>query len=184
MDKDLSCNLDDLTCIDSNCPMLDRGRVLGAFDEALRYLKGRCSNGCVHPHAVAVKAHALYCQGLPEKAKKPSAVTFKRYVSGRGSPRDVLDLLQSFGVVPASRVALCRATLMSAFREAVGQMEGRIRRGKARALHIADRAHEIYAQKTAECGVRPSRHTFRRLVFGKTADPQVIRLLEQLLLAG
>jgi hypothetical protein len=75
------------------------------------------------------------------------------------------------------RARLDRTRLLEAFRQAAASAEGSVRKGS----YFARRAREIYLQGEDQAALGPSYHTFRRLLYGKTADLEIIGLLAPVL---
>jgi hypothetical protein len=155
--------------------MLDKDRVLNAFLQALREPGPGKRAGTVRPRAVAVRAHEIYCAGLAEGEKRPAVETFRKFATGRLAIPEVVRLLKAADVRATLRARLNRNRVREVFREAVQRLENRLVKGHARPLQIARRAYELY---TKDEETPPSRHTFQRLIYGKTADPEILALIE------
>jgi hypothetical protein len=155
--------------------MLDKDRVLNAFAQALREPGGEKRAGAVRPRAVAVRAHGIYCAGLGEGEKRPALETFRKFATGRLAIPEVVRLLKSADVRATLRASLNRRRVREVFREAIQRLETRLVKGQARPLQIARRAYELY---TRDGENPPSKYTFQRLIYGKTADPEILALIE------
>ena len=151
--------------------MFDREKILASFRKALDECGTEASR--LRPRAVAIRAYTIYCAGLAPGEKRPAFDTFRRYTTGRLALPEVVALLKEGDVRPLSRTQLDRERLREVFREAVRSLESRIRKGRATPLQIARRAHEIYTKSGETSELRPSFHTFQRLVYGKLADPEI-----------
>lgn len=159
--------------------MLDRDKVIAAFHKALENSSPESAD--LSPRSVALRAHAHYCEALGADEKRPSGETFRKYVAGKKAWPEILSLLQEANVRPALRARLDRERLRAVFSEAVQRLEARILRGHAKPLQIARRAHELYVRDSAghaPDALRPSHYTFRRLIYGKAADPEIVTLIE------
>jgi hypothetical protein len=155
--------------------MLDRDKVLNAFHKALEEKSGIAD---ISPRSVALRARDLYCSALHPGEKQPSTETFRKYVAGKSALPEILEILERANVRPAMRARLNRERLRAVFHEAVQRLESRILRGQAKPLQIARRAHELYTRDSADETLRPSHYTFRRLIYGKAADPEILTLIE------
>lgn len=155
----------------------DQRAILKSFERALRELVLE-KNGEFRPRTVAVRAHRIYCAGLPAERKKPSLETFRKLATGRRALPEVGEMLKAASVQPTSRARLDRERLRAVFQEAVQRLEARILRGQAKPAQVARRAYEIYTRESPDEKVsQPSRHTFQRLIYGKGADPEIVTLL-------
>jgi hypothetical protein len=158
--------------------MLDREHVIEAFLKALGELGLGKKEGTIRPRAVAVRAHEIYCGRLPAHIKRPSAETFRKFATGRLAIPEVVERLEGANVQPVSRARLDRDRLKAVFQEAIQRMEARLFKRPARPLQIARRAHEIYVRETSKSDAVPSHYTFQRLIYGKAADPEILKLIE------
>ena len=158
--------------------VLDPERVLAAFREALETLTQVIPDRDIRPRTVALRAHEIYCANLIPGERRPSFATFRNYISAKSPVPEVLDLLQKADVRPAAHARLDRRQLRAAFQEAIQRLEARILRGRAKPLQIARRAHEIYLRDIGGGAPRPSPYTFRRLIYGKAADLDILSLME------
>jgi hypothetical protein len=160
--------------------MLDRKKIAASFEHALRELNDGPRRGALSPRAVAVRAHAIYRAGLGPNENPSSWETFRRFTAGKLAIPEVVALLEAANVRSAARARLDRQRLRQVFEEAIQRMESRILKGQAKPLQIARRAYALYTQvpdASAEGG-QPSHHTFERLIYGKTADPEIRTLIE------
>lgn len=161
--------------------MLDRDRVLTCFARALRELGEEKRARGVRPRAVAVRAHEIYCSTLGDGEKRPAAETFRKFATGRLAIPEIVRLLKAANVRATLRAHLNRRRVREVFREAIQRLETRLVKGHARPLQIARRAYEIYTRDprndAASGGSLPSRYTFQRLIYGKTADPEILTLI-------
>ncbi len=157
--------------------MLDRKKIVTSFEQALRELSAGPRKGGVSPRAVAVRAHGIYRSGVSPEENPSSWETFRRFTAGRLAIPEVVALLKTADVRSATRTRLDRRKLREVFQEAIQRMESRILKGQAKPLQIARRAYAIYTQDAADGG-QPSHHTFERLIYGKTADPEILTLIE------
>lgn len=148
---------------------------MAAFDRALRELG---DGERASPRAVALKARDHYCAELKPGEKTPSTETFRKYVAGKSALPEILEILERANVKPATRARIDRDRLRVVFQEAVQRLEARILRGQANPLQIARRAHELYNRDAGAETLRPSHYTFRRLIYGKAADPEILTLIE------
>jgi hypothetical protein len=73
-----------------------------------------------------------------------------------------------------------RTRLLLSFRMAAEELERDFITARAKRLQVARRAHEIYVRASGESPA-PSLHTFERLLYGKSALPDVRRILDPLL---
>ncbi len=162
--------------------MLDRDRILESFRRALDRLEGDWDGASsarrITPRSVAVRAHAIFCTDLVPGEKRPSLTTFCMFVAGKSALPEVVDLLETASIRPATHARLDRKRLHAVFHEAVRRLEARILRGQAKPLQIARRAYEIYTRDAHHGPQKPSRHTFQRLIYGKNADPEILTLIE------
>lgn len=154
--------------------MLDRKKIVASFEQALRELTGSPRRGALSPRAVAVRAHVIYRAGLGPHENPSSWETFRRFTGGRLAIPEVVELLDAANVRSAARARLDREKLKQVFQEAIQRMESRLLKGQVKPLQIARRAYAIYIQD----GSQPSHHTFERLIYGKTADPEIRTLIE------
>jgi hypothetical protein len=154
----------------------DQRLILKSFERALRELASE-KIGEFRPRTVAVRAHRIYCAGLPSERKKPSLETFRKLATGRRALPEVGEMLKAASVHPTSRARLDRERLRAVFQEAVQRLEARILRGQAKPTQVARRAYEIYTRESNEKVSQPSRHTFQRLIYGKGADPEIVTLI-------
>ncbi len=124
--------------------------------------------------AMAHLAWRLYGEGLPE-GERPSRGTFRHLVIGSGADPELLALLSASDLVSKQRrTALKRAGVLESFRQALAQIEAE---GKELSYHaVADLARRLYGESIPE-GEPPSRNTFRHLVNGSRADPELLALL-------
>ncbi|HSA58464.1 MAG TPA: hypothetical protein VLJ37_02110 [bacterium] len=160
--------------------MLDKDRVLNAFAQALREPAVEKRTRTVRPRAIAVQAHRIYCENLSEGEKRPAAETFRKFATGKLAIPEIVRLLKAADVRVTLRASLNRRRVREVFREAIQRLETRLVKGRARPLQIARRAYEIYtrdADESASGGSSPSRYTFQRLIYGKTADPEILTLI-------
>jgi hypothetical protein len=162
--------------------MLDRKRIVASFQQALVTLREGPRKGSLSPRAVAVRAHEIYRSGAAPGENPSSWETFRRFTAGRLAIPEVVDLLNAAGIRSAARARLDRQKLRHVFEEAIQRMESRILQGRAKPLQIARRAYAIYTQDGSDDdgsgAPRPSHHTFERLIYGKTADPEILTLIE------
>jgi len=156
--------------------MLDKDRVLNAFAQALREPGGEKRAGTVRPRAVAVRAHEIYCAALADDEKRPAVETFRKFATGKLAVPEIVQLLKAADVRVTLRATLNRRRVREVFQEAVQRLETRLVKGRARPLQIARRAYELYTRNSDETS--PSRYTFQRLIYGKTADPEILTLIE------
>jgi hypothetical protein len=160
--------------------MLCRNEVILAFRRAVSELGDRLPEG-TRPRAIAHRAHEIYCAGLAPHRKKPSPETFRKFATGRLAIPEVARLLKSAHVQPAARAPLDRERLREVFREAIRSMESRLLQGRARPLQIVRRAYKIYVREDSRGELRPSHHTFERLIYGKRSDPEILDLIHAVL---
>jgi hypothetical protein len=156
--------------------MLDRKKIVASFREALGELTEGPRKGAVSPRAVAIRAHEIYRSRVGPAENPSSWETFRRYTGGPLALPEVVELLKAAGVRSATRARLDREKLKQVFQEAIQRMESRILQGRAKPLQVARRAYAIYTQDAS--GGQPSHHTFERLIYGKTADPEILTLIE------
>ncbi len=160
----------------SKITRLDRSRLVEVFRRALTEEKFARATG-PRPRTVAVRAHKLYCEGLPPDTAQPALVTFTQRVTGRSADVAVLNVLKEGGIENHPHAVLNRVRLIASFRESLEKSKSRIERGVARPLHIADYAHRLYTEKLDIQEIRPSPLTFRRLVYGQGGDPEILEIL-------
>lgn len=161
--------------------MLDRKKIVASFEHALRELGDGPRRGGLTPRAVAVRAHEIYRSGVSPEENPSSWETFRRFTAGKLAIPEVVELLEAADVRPVTRARLDRQKLREVFQEAIQRMESRILKGQAKPLQIARRAYAIYTQEASGESSRagqPSHHTFERLIYGKTADPEILTLIE------
>ncbi|HSA59190.1 MAG TPA: hypothetical protein VLJ37_05845 [bacterium] len=158
--------------------MLDRKRIVASFEQALVALKAGPRKDSLSPRAVAVRAHEIYRSGAAPGENPSSWETFRRFTAGRLAIPEVVELLNAAGIRSAARARLDRQKLRHVFEEAIQRMEARLVKGQAKPLQIARRAYAIYTQDAADHLTQPSHHTFERLIYGKTADPEILTLIE------
>jgi hypothetical protein len=161
--------------------MLDRDKVLEVFRQALEDLRAEVRARGIRPRTVGLRAHQVYCANLNPGEKRPSSETFRKYVSGKTALPEIIELLEEANVRPTGRARLDRKRVRAVFQEAVRRLEARILRGQAKPLQIARRAHELYNRGATRETLRPSHYTFRRLIYGKAADPEILTLIEEAL---
>ncbi len=151
---------------------LQREAVLQAFREALAQIEAEGKE--VGYTAVAYHAHRIYGEALSEGAR-PGQGAFRALVSGQTADSEVLALLAASALVgKRSKISLQREAVLQALREALAQIEAE---GKEVNYQVvADHAHRIYCEALPE-GERPSQGTFRQLVTGQKAAPEVLALL-------
>lgn len=156
---------------------IDRCRMIDAFERAITTVNTEARRPS-RPRTIAVRAHRFYCAQLPSGERPPALVSFTQRVTGKTADPEILLLLEKAGIVRSPHASISRERLKEAFGECIRQLESRILRGVARPLHVADSAHKIYLEKTSPTEIKPSQLTFRRLVYGRNADPEIVSLLE------
>lgn len=161
--------------------MLDRDRVLDAFREALARLRRERPSGAVSPRTVGLRAHEVYCRALGQGEKRPASETFRKFATGQLPLPEVVELLLKAGVRPTLPQRLDRRRLRSVFEQAIQRLESRLLKGQARPRQIVRRAYELYTRDAGENAPRPSHRTFEGLVYGKTADTEILSLIESAL---
>lgn len=165
--------------------MLDRNRLLAAFRRALETLGENpqtARRGGRSPRTIALRAHEIYCSGLAPDEKRPAADTFRKFATGLIPCPEVVALLKNHEIRPVPPQRLDRLKLHSVFSEAIQRLEARILKGQARPLQIVRRAYEIYTRDAAPSLVgQPSHRTFESLIYGKSADPEILTLIESAL---
>jgi len=158
--------------------MLDRDKIISSFEQAIRELGDGSRTDSLRPRTVALKAHEIYRASLGPQEKTSSWETFRRFTHGPLAIPEVETLLKNANIQTSPRARLDRDKLRSVFQEAIQRMEDRLLRGQAKPLQIARRAYVIYTKETEESSPLPSHHTFERLIYGKTADPEILSLIE------
>lgn len=156
--------------------MLNRNRVLSAFQRAIVELVKSPAKAKIRPRTVAVVAHRLYCEECKPIEHRPSAETFRKFSTGQLPFPEVIALLRVAGIHPRPRSRLDREKLRSVFVEAIGRLETRLIKGQARPLQVARRAHELYARSLEGSLHKPSHRTFEDMIYGKSADPEIVEL--------
>ncbi len=152
--------------------ILDRTMLLSSFRRALSQLEAEGKTMRYKP--VAALAHSLYCEGLPE-AERPRQGTFRSLVKGSSGDPELLKLLAASAWVSKQRKTdLDRTKMVLSFRGVLKQIGAEGKEVTYRA--VADRAWGLYIQDLPE-GERPGLSTFRNLVSGPQADPEVLKLL-------
>lgn len=151
---------------------------MDAFLQALKELEDGKRDGKLRPRKVAFRAHEIYCAGLSPLAKRPSPETFRKFATGRLAIPEVVERLQGASVETSSRARLDRDKLKAVFQEAIQRLEARLFKRPARPLQIARRAHEIYIREADKDEAAPSHYTFQRLIYGKAADPEILKLIQ------
>jgi len=151
--------------------------MLESFERAITAVNAEARRPS-RPRTIAVRAHRFYSEGISPGERSPALVSFTQRVAGKTADPEILLLLEKAGIVRSPHASLSRELLKEAFGECIRQLEGRILRGVARPLHVADSAHKIYLEKTSPAEIKPSRLTFRRLVYGQNADPEIVSLME------
>ena len=129
------------------------------------------------PRLGALRAHRLYCTGLPADENIPSTETFRKFATGQWPFPRVLKLLAEAGVRSTARARIDRPRLRSVFEEAIQRLESRLLKGHAKPSEIARRAYELYKLASND-DTKPSRRTFEKLLYGKAADPEISLLVE------
>lgn len=156
---------------------IDRSKMIEAFERAI--IEDEAESGrASRPRTIAVRAHRLFCENLPSGAKPPALVSFTQRVTGKTADPVILSLLEKAGIARVPHASLCRERLRQAFDECIKRLESRILKGVARPLHVADSAHRIYTDSLPDSEPKPSRLTFRRLVYGQGADPEIAAILQ------
>lgn len=158
---------------------MDPVDVLAAFHRALRDCRDEIDAGRIRPRAIALHAHRIFCESVGVLEKKPAWTSFLQLVSGRNARTEIVRLLSERRVKRGRHVRLDRERLVLSFRRAVERLGTRIEKGKAKAIQVANRAHEFYVAGLAADQPKPSRRTFHHLVYGKTADQGIVRLLQE-----
>ncbi|HEX5034998.1 MAG TPA: hypothetical protein VFW62_10990, partial [bacterium] len=75
---------------------IDPTRKLRAFEQVIAQLKA--SGEKATPKQAAIRAHAIYIEGLPED-QRPSPRTFRKWVSGKTKDAEISTLLEKSGVL-------------------------------------------------------------------------------------
>jgi hypothetical protein len=161
--------------------MLDRDKVWDAFRQALDGLLKERPSGGVSPRAVGLRAHDIYCLALSPGEKRPASETFRKFATGQLPFPSVVELLLKAGVRPVLPTRLDRRRLRRVFEQAIERLENRLVKGQARPRQIVRRAYELYTRDADEKAPQPSHRTFEGLVYGKTADPEILTLIEEAL---
>lgn len=156
--------------------MLNRDKIIAAFQQALNELND--GSKTLRPRTVAVRAHEIYRSNLGSDQKPSSWETFRRFTHGPLAIPEVVELLKGANILSTTPARLDRQKLREVFQEAIQRMEDRLLRGQAKPLQIARRAYVIYTKDQDESVTQPSHHTFERLIYGKTADPEIRTLIE------
>lgn len=156
---------------------IDRTRLVESFRRAIEG-GARATGKKLRPRTIAVHAHRFYCEGLAPGEKPPALVSFTQRVTGKTSDAEILNLLKEKGIESRVHAPLDRARLLSAFTECLEKFQFRIEKGGTRPLHVADHAHRIYTEGLAKSELKPSPLTFRRLIYGQSADPDISLLLQ------
>ncbi len=156
---------------------IDRSEMIEAFRRVIEESESE-SGRSPRPRTIAVRAHRLFCENLRSGAKPPALVSFTQRVTGKTADPIILTLLEKAGIERVPHASLCRERLRESFDECIKRLESRILKGVARPLHVADYAHRLYTEKQDVQEIRPSRLTFRRLVYGQGADPEIASLLQ------
>ncbi|HEX5037750.1 MAG TPA: hypothetical protein VFX30_11375 [bacterium] len=157
---------------------LNKLLIFKAFEDAVAELAAANGAEKIKVRAVSARARDLYRSLREEDGSPPSPETFRKYASGPRALPEIVSLLNAAGIRPARRTKLNRDRLRFVFREAVQRFEASVFRGQARPVQIARRAYDLYARSDDAAGApRPSTHTFQRLVYGKTADPEILGLI-------
>ncbi|HSA60452.1 MAG TPA: hypothetical protein VLJ37_12300 [bacterium] len=156
---------------------IDRSKMIEAFERAIEEDEAE-SGRSPRPRTIAVRAHRLFCEDLPSGTKPPALVSFTQRVTGKTADPVILSLLEKAGIDRVPHASLCRERLRQAFDECIKRLESRILKGVARPLHVADSAHRIYTDRSPASEPKPSLLTFRRLVYGQGADPEIASLLQ------
>ena len=150
--------------------------VFSAFEEAVKELAPASGRETLRIRSVALRARELYLS-LGNGAS-PSSETFRKLASGPRALPEVAALLEAAGIRSAKRTRLDRDRLRTVFQEAIQRFEARLFRNRPRPIQIARRAYDLYARTEADSGSpRPSPHTFQRLIYGKTADPEILEMI-------
>lgn len=157
--------------------MINRNKVLEAFQKALEHREGETPIRGWRPRTIALRAHAIYCAGLAPHEKRPKADTFRKFATGGIACEGVVELLQSVQIHPLPPQKLNRDKLRTVFSEAVQRLENRILKGQAKPLQIARRAYDLYT-KDIESTPQPSHRTFESLIYGKSADPEIVEIIQ------
>lgn len=155
---------------------LSRSLVFSAFEEAIKELLPESGPKTLRIRSVALRARDLY-RSLRE-GPPPSSETFRKLASGPRALPEVAALLEAAGIRSAKRAKLDRDRLRTVFQEAIQRFEARLFRNRAKPIQIVRRAYDLYARTEASAGSpRPSPHTFQRLIYGKTADPEILEMI-------
>lgn len=158
---------------------MDRWLVLEAFRLALIRRDEFGGEGKLRPRRIAVEAHRLYCRELGSAVPKPTWFSFKRLISGKDADKTVIQLLESHRVAKRERRELDRNRVLAAFRRAVGELcSGTAGGSGVRPYHVVQRAQEVYAEISGGGSGVPPVCTFEPFVYGRRADAEVSRLLE------
>jgi hypothetical protein len=157
--------------------MLDRDRVLNAFRKALGALAGEMPLADLSPRAAGLRAHEIYCEGLGPGEKRPASETFRKFATGQLPFPEVIELLLKAGIRPVPPARLDRRRLRFVFEQAIQRLEARLVKGQARPRQIVRRAYEIYTSASGGDERRPSHRTFEGLIYGKSADPEILTLV-------
>ncbi len=158
--------------------MLDRDKVFEAFRRALNVLgKERPFEG-LSPRTVGLRAHEIYCADLDPDEKRPASETFRKFATGQLPSPEVVELLLKADIRPTLPARLDRRRLRFVFEQAIQRLENRILKGHAKPRQIVRRAYELYTRDADETAPRPSHRTFEGLVYGKTADAEILTLIE------
>lgn len=157
-------------------PRIDRSRLIEVFRRAVEEEKAVPLKS-PRPRTVAVRAHRLYCEDLPSDTASPALVSFTQRVAGRSADAAILEILKEGGIENRPHAVLDRARLIASFRETLERFRSRIERGIARPLQVAEAAHRLYTETQVADEIRPSRLTFRRLIYGQRGDPEIMAIL-------
>ncbi|MCE9625390.1 MAG: DEAD/DEAH box helicase family protein [Deltaproteobacteria bacterium] len=152
---------------------LDREKMLSAFRKAIAEVEveGRPASYL----AVSDQAWEFYVKELPE-GQRPSLNTFRGFAIGSRIDPEVWALLEASAMVSRkSQIDVDRERALSVFHRALAEIEDQKR--KATYLDVVQLAWKLYCEGLPG-HERPSQTPFRSLVYGSTADPEFLSLLE------
>ena len=156
---------------------IDPALVFKSFKKAIGELKGKIPKEAIRPRRIARRAHQLYCADLSSNVTPPSLSTFtKRVCKEMAWPR-IQQLLKTSGIQAKVRVKLDRPGVLAAFLEAAEKLSCRTNHRKIRPALLAHFAFRLYVRDLSENEPRPSHHSFLCLIYGKKADPEILRMI-------
>jgi hypothetical protein len=153
--------------------MWNRAQILAAFHQAIQESEGLRAERPLRPRAVALRAYQLFEAALKSGEKLPSRETFRKLAAGPRALPEISALLQGAGVFTWVRTRRDQPRMRSAFEKAAKSLAAELKHGRARPRDVARRAREVYAREGGDGVSVPTVFTFERLLYGKSADPEI-----------